>query len=212
MRFGHFLILCVLVVGIYVFPTVIATFAGSHTLERNESGGAASLQCTTCHEYILEELSTTAASSGILQKHRNAAGNSSYTEGWLNLTIDNTTEYGVCQLCHLGQTLVVGRHTQTVVRVCTDPDCHGNNATTNNTAYYAAGIVGSHLGNVTNVHGNWFKAMGALSSNYTNETGTNYTLDYWACLACHTSVEIDKEITEGSFAHDDPNAGRDRYL
>lgn len=211
MKLGQFLIVCAVIVGIYVLPAVIATFAGSHTIERNESGGAASLQCTACHEYIFEELNSPGARS-VLQKHRNAAGNASYTENWLNLTINNATKYGVCHLCHLGQVPMEGEHTPTVVRVCTDLDCHGNNATTNNTAYQAAGIVGPHMGNVTNVHGNWFKAMSAISSNYTNETGVNYTLDYWTCLVCHTSVEIDKEVTEGSFAHDDPGAGRDRYL
>jgi len=212
MKLGHLLILCVLIAGVYVLPGVIATFAGSHTIERNESGRAASLECVECHAYISEELNNTAASRSILQKHRNAAGNESYTKGWLNLTIDNTTEYGVCQLCHLAQEPIIGGHTQTIVRVCTDQDCHGNNATTNNTAYPAAGIVGSHLGNVTNVHGNWFKAMSGMYSNYTNETGANYTLDYWACLACHTSVEVDRNISEGSFAHNDENAARDRYL
>lgn len=211
MRLNFLLALGVIAIGIYIMPNVIATFHGAHTLEVNETAGKMGLRCTECHGYILEEI-TASESSSVLQAHRDAAGNVSYTRGWLNLTIDNSTDYGVCHLCHLSKIQMIGSHTQIVVRACTDLDCHGTNASTNNTAYINAGRVGPYLGNVSNVHGNLFESMSNYASNYKNESGIAYSKSYWACLGCHTETQVDINVTEGTFAHTDQYAAKKRYL
>lgn len=215
MKLASLLMFFLVIAGIYFLPSAIATFAGSHTMEWNASGNASALDCIACHQYIFEELNNT-VSQNTLQAHMNAAGNASYTEGWLNLTINNGTSsspnyVAACQLCHLAQMRSSGSHTQTVLRACIDLDCHGTNETTNNSAYPAAGMVGRYLGNVSNIHGNWFVGMSNYLSEYVNETNVNYTKGYWACLGCHTYVALNINVTEGTFAHDNLSAARQRY-
>lgn len=210
MRLGPLLIILLIVVAVYVLPFIIATLAGSHTMEFNVTG-AGSLECAKCHKNILAELNSTGNSRSVLQAHRNAAGNTSYTTGWLTPNITNTTDSGVCLLCHLAQVQVQGSHTQVLVRACTDLDCHGTNESTNNTAY-DVGDVGLDLGNKTNLHERWFDAMSGYYSTYQNETGANYTKGYWACLGCHTHVEVNINATEEAYPHDNASAEQRRYL
>lgn len=210
MRFDILLVILLVVAGIYVMPSVIASFQGTHTWEVNATAGGMGLRCNECHSYILSEM-TAGDGSDVFQAHRNAAGNEAYTKGLLNLEIDNTTDYGTCQLCHLAKMRINESHTQVVVRVCTDPNCHGSKEGTNNTLYYT-GVVGPQLGNTSNVHGSWFSGMYSYYSSYRNETGAAYTKGYWACLGCHTHVDTDVKITEGTFAHNDASAARKRYL
>ena len=47
------LLLAMVVVGIYVLPSVTARFAGSHTMEVNTSAGSGGMSCGECHQYIL---------------------------------------------------------------------------------------------------------------------------------------------------------------
>jgi cytochrome c553 len=212
MRYAPFLLIILLVLGVYVLPTAFARFAGTHTMEVNKSAGISGLDCIACHQIIFDELNATAASRATTQAHRNAAGNTSYTRNWLNMTIDNTSEVGVCYLCHRPQTDVINSHTMGVVRACTDLDCHGNNGTVwNNTAYPSAGQVGRVLGG-HNVHEPFFDGMSAYDSRYINETGSNYTLGFWACLGCHTEVTVTRNLTKTPFQHNDPNQGRKRYI
>ncbi|MFQ6135915.1 MAG: hypothetical protein ACE5PM_01895 [Candidatus Hydrothermarchaeales archaeon] len=210
MKTGMLLFLFIIVASIYLLPDLTARYSGSHTMEWNVTG-VESLKCTDCHKYILEELN---ASTGVevYQRHRAAAGNSTYTYGWLNLTIDNETEYGVCQMCHLAQIANVSSHTKTAVRACIDFDCHGNNETTNNT-YYAVGNMTALLA-VKNVHERVFDRLHDIPSNYVNETGDSYPRSFYLCLGCHT--EVGSEIsyyndTEG-FTHDAVPAQPRRYL
>lgn len=221
MKYGPFLLIITIIMGIYVLPSVFARFAGTHTMEINQTEGIASFECQKCHQILHDELTATDAAGNTTQAHLNAAGNSSYTTGWLSMTIDNTTDYGICHFCHRPQAEMASSHTQTIVRACTDTDCHGNNDTTNNTAYPTAGQVGNILGatwgggqEVTsgNVHAPWFNGMSNYVHRYQNETGTNYTLDYYACLACHTDVTVIRNTTKKPFAHDDPAAFKDRYI
>jgi len=211
MRLGPLLIVFLIVVAVYTLPYIVATISGTHTMEVNMSASVKGLQCVNCHEYIWDELSLTDESSNVLQAHRNAAGNTNYTAGWLTLNITNTTDSGVCLLCHLAQIQIQGSHTQVVTRACTDLDCHGTNESTNNTAYNV-GDIGLDLGNQTNVHERWFDAMSGYKSAYQNETGANYTKGYWACLGCHTHVKVSINATEAAYPHDDPSAEQKRYL
>ncbi len=214
------LLLALLVIGVYVLPSIVATFAGSHTTEFNASVYVKGLQCPDCHEYIWDELSLTDESRNVLQAHRNAAGNGSkvgnYTTNWLSMDLDNTTNSSLCYFCHIVQINtstgepLTPTHTQILVRVCTDLDCHGNNESTDNTAY-DAGDIGPDLGN-KNAHERWFDGMSKYGSTYKNETGANYTKGYWACLGCHTYVEMNINATEDAYLHDDAGAEQRRYL
>jgi D-alanyl-D-alanine carboxypeptidase len=202
------LFLLVIVTGVYVLPSVIATFAGGHTMEVNESGVEA-LQCTDCHQYILDELNTTKGRD-VYEAHKSAAENTTYTQNWLNMTINETREKErTCYLCHQPQ-MPIASHTQTVVRACTDLDCHGTNESTNNTAYYA-GNAGPRLGNQTNVHERWFDGMSGYDSTYVNESNINYTKGYWACLGCHTNVEVSMNVTKETYDHSEV-IGQRRYI
>lgn len=212
MKTGVLLLLFAIVAGLFIMPELTARFAGSHTMEVGTTG-AEGLKCTKCHEYILDELNATEASQAVYAKHRAAANDTTYTQDWLNLTIDNSTEFGVCQMCHLSQLASTNIHTKAVVRACTDLACHGNNATTNNTRY-AAGNMGPLLGS-KNVHERVFDALSGIDSTYYSETGAPYSRGFYLCLTCHTEVQSQLTYPEGAteyFLHNDSNVARRRYL
>lgn len=218
MRVKFLLLLMLGMAFIYSLPTGIAKFAGTHTWEFNQTNGSRTINCVKCHIYILNELTTSYLTNSTYQLHRNAAGNSSYTQNWLNLTIDNSSEFGACQLCHLNQMSATPSHTKVTIRACIDLDCHGNNATTNNTAY-SAGLMGPKLGgsnesSPTNVHMRAFNQMSGMSTGiYLNETGNDYSKGFYFCIGCHTLVEFGMSYngTESN-AHDNFSAPRRRYL
>lgn len=88
--------------GLFAFPSVLATFAGSHTMETPTSGGR-SLDCTKCHQYIVTELNATTMAGKTLAGHKVAANQigymnymyygepSSYNSTVITLTDTNTT-------------------------------------------------------------------------------------------------------------------------
>ena len=205
------------ILGVYVIPTAVARFSGSHTWEFNATTGAAGINCVGCHEYIRAELNASTYTEAVFNAHGAAASNASYTQGWLNLTIDSSTPYGVCQLCHLNQLSATQSHTRVTVRACTDLDCHGSNATTNNTAY-PAGAMGPKLGgsntaDPTNVHMRIFNQISGMESELLNETGSDYKKGFYFCIGCHTQAqfEVTQTGTEG-WNHSDFNFGKRRYL
>lgn len=205
------MVIFIVVTSIYVLPIIAARFSGSHTAEVNMSGGPTSLECTGCHSNILSELQATTESQRVFQIHAYAAGNTSYVRDFLTSNITNTTNSDVCLLCHLAQTRITGSHTQLVVRACTDLDCHGTNATTNNTGYPIAGNVGVKLGE-KNVHERWFDALSATDSFNQNETGNYYSHSFWTCLGCHTGAKANITSTEALYPHSDQNAQQRRYF
>jgi hypothetical protein len=205
------------VLGVYVIPTAVARYSGSHTWEVNSTDGVASVNCVNCHGYILNELNSTAATETVLNAHTDAAGNSSFTQNWLNLTIDNTTQQGVCQLCHINQLSSTVSHTKVTIRACTDQDCHGDNSSTNNTAY-PEGRMGPYLGGTntsdpTNVHMRIFNQISDFDSGYRNETSVDYKEGFFFCIGCHTTTEfeITRQGTE-ELNHSDFNEPKRRYL
>lgn len=58
--------------GVFALPSVLATFAGSHTMEKPASGQQ-SLDCTKCHQYIVTELSATSLANSTLGTHKKGA-------------------------------------------------------------------------------------------------------------------------------------------
>jgi hypothetical protein len=206
------------VLGIYVIPSAVAKFSGSHTWEFNETSGVSGINCVKCHEYIRSELNASTTEEQVLAAHTAAAGNLSYAQGWLNLSIDNSTSFGVCQLCHLIQNSSTPSHTKVTIRACIDLDCHGDNVNTNNTAYpegrFGPKLGGSDEFSPTNVHMRIFNQMSAdLDSGYRNETGSEYSKGFWFCVGCHTRTEFTlvQEGTE-NFNHTNVSAAKRRYL
>ncbi len=65
--------------GVFALPSVMATFAGSHTMERPPNDNELSLDCTKCHQYIVTELNATSISSDVLSTHKDAAITIGYT-------------------------------------------------------------------------------------------------------------------------------------
>jgi|GEM_PF-1435664 len=63
--------------GLFAFPSVLATFAGSHTME-NPPTNELALDCIKCHQYIATELNATTRSSDVLSVHKDAAANLGY--------------------------------------------------------------------------------------------------------------------------------------
>jgi len=209
------LIMSVLItLGIYLLPSTVARLSGSHSWELNGSGGAASLECVKCHQYIYAELSATTESSAVLTAHRNAAGNTTYTSSTLlSSRVSNTTESELCLMCHLAKVTAASSHTQIIVRPCIDTSCHGTNESYENASIYPdARSMGPKLGK-TNVHEYVFDDLSGFISPLLNETGANYSRGYFLCLGCHTDVGIgiEKTSTE-SFAHNDSNQAQRRYL
>jgi uncharacterized protein (UPF0333 family) len=208
MRLGSILVIFLVVALIYILPLIAANFSGTHTTEVK---GVDVLDCTGCHSNILSELQATAESTRVFQVHSNAAGNTSYTTGFLNENITNTSNSKVCLLCHLAQIQITDSHTQLVVRACTDLDCHGNNETTNNTGYPVAGNISAKLGS-TNAHEGWFDAMSGITSTRQNETGASYSNDFLTCIGCHTGTGVNINATEATYPHDDAGASQRRYF
>ena len=211
MRLGQILAIGLVVVLIYTLPQIAAHFSGTHTAEINVSAGASGFDCVACHSDILSQLESTTESRRVFEMHSDAAGNTSYVSNFLNENITNATDARVCLLCHLAQIPVTGSHTQLVVRVCTDLDCHGNNETTNNTGYPTAGNISAKMGSVTNAHERWLDAMSGSTSTRQNETGAYYPHDFYTCLGCHTGVGVNIDSTEEIYAHDNPNDPQRRY-
>jgi hypothetical protein len=213
MRTIYLFIVLLLAAGIYVLPSTLARFAGTHTMEFNHTGAEA-LNCVRCHSYILDELNATTASQPIFQKHRTAAGNTTYVTTYLHPNVTNATEFGVCQMCHLAKFYVSAAHTQILVRVCTDPNCHGNNNTINNTLY-PSGRMGFNLAQSPNVHQGWFQVLAEQGSPNQNESLANYSESYFTCLGCHTHVQVWLNISQTIFLHNDTSqfgGGPKRYM
>ena len=212
MRLGQVLIIIIVVALIYVLPQITANFSGTHTSEVNLSVGASGLECVACHSDILSQLTANAESTRVFQAHSNAAGNATYVANFLTSNITNATDSRVCLLCHLSQIQITNSHTQLVVRVCTDLDCHGNNETTNNTGYKVAGNISAKMGSVPNAHERWLDGMSGINSTRQNETGAYYSNDFLACIGCHTGTAMKIDSTEALYAHSNPNDQQRRYF
>lgn len=211
MRLGPISVILIMVTSIYVLPLVVAKFTGSHTAEVNATEGVDALDCVACHGNILSELNATTESQRVYQVHSDAAGNTSYTSAFLNENITNSSDSKVCMLCHLAQSRMEGSHTQLVIRVCTDQDCHGNNETTNNTGYPLAGNISAKLGSQKNAHERWFDAMSNINSTRRNETGAYYSNDFLTCVGCHTGTSVNINATEALYPHGDVDDPQRRY-
>lgn len=81
----YLMVLAIAAVGLFAMPSMLATYAGTHTVEANAPGttdGSTSgkaLDCRECHGYIDSAAQASADSTGIYQKHINPANDTNYT-------------------------------------------------------------------------------------------------------------------------------------
>ncbi len=212
-RSSVLMLLAIAVVGIYVLPSVTARFAGSHSMEVNQSDRVSALDCEKCHDYILTELGATGQATDVLTAHRIAATNVLYVgeDGLLNITA-NLTDAGLadanrsaCMLCHLVTRNVTGSlnttHTHTTIRVCDDDQCHGAGVQQAGDVSVGGVVVPwatdalnitEKLLNPADPHKKFYEPLNAVAAyEYVDEqTGQNYTKGFYACLACHTHVGV----------------------
>lgn len=196
------MLIAVIIMGIYVLPSVIATFAGSHTIEYNQTG-VAMMDCGACHQYIVNELGATNTSMNVLNAHIAARANSTYTDnvsGWVKIGANTTpvTASNVCPLCHAAQAKITGAHTQVVTRVCDDEACHGYNGTGPPLVYATAQNVSQKLNSSADMHSRWYISLQNSSSKLVREEGGNYSRGWYSCLGCHTHVGVDLTLTRPS--------------
>lgn len=203
-RLPLFMFLLIAAAGMFALPQLVATYAGSHTVEVKMADGASSLVCSDCHTYIVQEMKATTVSTDVYVAHKEAASNKDYLEflgASSSLDLSNVPEESrTCVICHILSTNPVrAGHTDVKVRVCTDPYCHGSSVSGNgNEVYNSTGYVGYDLAADNDVHSKWFKGMEAKfdPSGYTSpETGDMYKAGYFTCLACHTHTGMKFAIT-----------------
>ncbi len=201
------LFIAVFVLGIYVLPSAVAKYAGSHTWEFNETGRVTALQCGKCHTYIKNEINSSIIDD-VVNAHTNASANSTYVgpNGIINIT--NTPAGSlddVCWMCHVQENDVTvgGGHTKVVIRACTDADCHGDESGTTSCTIFTSGFGGANSScNVTgqlnsdvDAHWNFYRPLTGFNSTIGNEDGGVYDMGFVACLGCHTHVGLDLNLT-----------------
>ena len=206
------LLIAVFVLGIYILPSAVAKYAGSHTWELNETSRVTGLQCGLCHTYIVNEINSS-ITEDVMWKHRNASNNSAFVgpTGVINISFTpqgNLTD--VCWMCHVVQNeyaATTGGHTKVVIRVCTDTDCHGDSSSGDNEGMcevYTSGLSGANsscnitgkISSTVDAHWNFFVPLEAIESSIGRENGSgNYGSGFFACLGCHTHVGMDLNIT-----------------
>ncbi|KCZ70821.1 hypothetical protein ANME2D_02846 [Candidatus Methanoperedens nitroreducens] len=81
----YLMVLAIAAVGLFAMPNLLATYAGTHTVEYNDpniasgSSGKA-LDCRECHQYIFDAAALASANAGsIWVKHGQAADDTNYT-------------------------------------------------------------------------------------------------------------------------------------
>jgi hypothetical protein len=205
-NFKTLLLIGVLVLGIYILPSAVAKYSG--TWEVNNTAGVAGLQCGKCHGYIKDEFAF-AVADNVVEAHKNASNNSLFVGPGAIINISGTpdgTDDDVCLMCHQQQqdAAVTGGHTKVVIRVCTDEDCHGDENGDGMCTVYPTGFGGANTScNVTgrinesvDAHWNFYRPLTEIDSSIGQEEGNyNYNMSFVSCLACHTHVGLDINIT-----------------
>ncbi|SNQ59381.1 hypothetical protein [Candidatus Methanoperedens nitratireducens] len=81
----YLMVLAIAAVGLFAVPSMLATYAGTHTVEANApdttdgSTSGKALDCRECHGYIDNAAQASNDSTGIYQKHINGANDTTYT-------------------------------------------------------------------------------------------------------------------------------------
>jgi len=121
----------------------------------------------------------------------------------------------LCIFCHSADIFNASTHTNVTVIGCTDIKCHGNSSGTGfGQNFYPTGATGFNLTNDT-VHSRWFQAMGNISGpyNYTVHGGSPVNADYFTCIGCHTSINVNLNIIfPPKYMHSNFTTNKIRYL
>ena len=147
----------------------------------------------------------------------------SWTNGSTSLLVtldhnDNSEIDGneICHLCH-NASLIDKPDTHAIsMRTCDDDWCHGNrNYTLNDPELFDTSQTRLNVGMVLNYSGNLHRAFYLSQCNeatgYTagnpfdhtmgNVKGDYFSKGYWACVGCHSGVQVDVEIIPGEYNH-----------
>ena len=124
----------------------------------------------------------------------------------------------VCHLCHNSSLSgKPGRHAVTV-RTCDDDWCHGNrNFVLNDPVLFdrsqTSVNVGVVLNDSGNVHNSFYVGMSNDQTGYIagdpfnhtmgNVVGNYFSKGYWACISCHSEVQVEVEISKEEYDHSD---------
>lgn len=195
------LIVAVFITGIYVLPSAVAKYAGSHTWEFNGTGRVTALQCGKCHTYIKNEINGS-VTKDVMNAHLNASNASAYIgpDKIINISRAATgTLDDVCWMCHVQENdaTVTGGHTKVVIRVCTDTDCHGDQTGTTSGSVWDTDKmnVTGKINSTSDAHWNFYRPLTNFQSTIGNEDGGNYDFGFVSCLGCHTHVGLDLNLT-----------------
>ncbi len=131
----------------------------------------------------------------------------------------------ICHLCHNASlTGKSGAHAITM-RTCDDDWCHGNrNYVYNDPELFDTSQTSINAGMVLNYSGNIHRAFylsqcnestGYMAGNPFDHTMGNVKGDYiskgyWACISCHSEIQVEIEIIPGEFNH--TGGQRRKYL
>lgn len=95
----YLMVLAIAAAGLFAVPNLLATYAGTHTVEYNDptkasgSSGKA-LDCRECHQYIFDAAASASANAGgIWTKHGQAADDTNYTTYVAYYGTDMTSNY-----------------------------------------------------------------------------------------------------------------------
>ena len=124
----------------------------------------------------------------------------------------------VCHLCHNSSIAgELGAHAITV-RTCDDDWCHGNrNYVLNDAELFnrsqTSVNVGMVLNNSGNIHNSFYMSMSNDLTGYIagdpfdhtmgNVVGDYFSKGYWACIGCHSEVQVEIEINKEEYNHTD---------
>ena len=125
----------------------------------------------------------------------------------------------VCHLCHNSSLAGKPDGHAITVRTCDDDWCHGNrNFTLNDPELFDGGSqttfnVGMVLNNSGNIHNSFYMSMSNESTGYIvgdpfdhtmgNVVGDYFSKGYWACIGCHSEVDVETEIIKAEYNHSD---------
>jgi len=172
------MILAIVAVGLFAMPNILATYAGSHTIEigapNSTKGSAKALDCTECHQYIKDAATASTNSNVVYQAHLAAAGNVNYTTYLRLKGTDYTTNWETLNASNDGPL---------------------NGSAGNFAAYDAFFIVRNKRGNATeggvaarnSATGNWngINNLTGASLGTGNATEVYPNTEWRACLLCH---------------------------
>jgi predicted nucleic-acid-binding Zn-ribbon protein len=131
----------------------------------------------------------------------------------------------ICHLCHNASlTGELDVHAITV-RTCDDDWCHGNKNNSFNDPELLNSLqttinVGSVLNESGNLHRSFYLSLCNESTGYTaggsfnhttgNRAGNYISKGYWACISCHSEVQVEITVIQGESNH--TNSERRKYL